>query len=69
MFTITKTQHHQQCVHVDSRLLTYFVFGIFQVEHEGPVFVLVLAVSLEAEVKHFLFNCNGQLCNFGLSYF
>lgn len=39
-------------------MLTHFVFRIFQVEHEGPVLVLVLAVSAKAKVEHFLFNGN-----------
>lgn len=50
-------------------VLTHFVFGIFQVEHEGPVFVLVLAVSAEAEVEHFFFNGNCQPSHFTLSHF
>lgn len=49
--------------------LTHFVFRILQVEHKGPVFVLVLAVSAKAEVEHFLFNGNRQPCHLTLSHF
>lgn len=49
--------------------LTHFVFRIFQVEHEGPVFVLVLAVGAKAEVEHFLFNGNCQPSHLTLCHF
>lgn len=48
--------------------LTHFVFWILQVEHEGSVFVLVLAVGAKAEVEHFLFNCNCQPSHLTLSH-
>ena len=50
-------------------LWTHFVFGIFQVEHEGPVFVLVLAVSVEAEVEHLLLDGDGEPRHLTLGHF
>lgn len=47
---------------------THFVFRIFQVEHQGPVFVLVLAVGAEAEVEHLLFNGECKSCHLALSH-
>lgn len=49
--------------------LTHLVFGIFQVKHEGPVFVLVLAVSAKADIEHFLFNGNSQPSHLTLGHF
>ena len=48
---------------------THFVFRVLEVEHEGPVLVLVLAVSAKAEVKHLLLNGNCQPSHLTLSHF
>jgi len=38
----------------------HFVLGVLQVEHEGPVLVLVAAVGVKTEVEHFLLDGDGQ---------
>lgn len=50
-------------------LLTHFVFRILEVEHEGPVLVLILAVGAKAEVEHFLLNGNCQPSHLTLAHF
>ena len=50
-------------------MMTHFVFRIFEVEHEGPVFILVLAVSAQAEVKHFLLNGNCKSSHLAFCHF
>lgn len=60
----------QRCAQkTHERRQTHFVFRIFQVEHEGPVFVLVLAVCVQAEVEHFLLNGNRQSAHLTLCHF
>ena len=49
-------------------LWTDLVFGVFQIEHEGPILVLVLAVSVKAQVEHLLFNGNSQFPHLALRH-
>ena len=49
-------------------LFTDLVFGIFQVEHYGSVFIHVLAVRVAEDVKHLHFNACDQLANVALGH-
>ena len=47
---------------------THLVFGVLQVEHEGAVLVLVLAVRVHAQVKHLFLDGHRHPANLALSH-